>query len=139
MPVITSFWAIRNSRRGANLVDREVDAALEIDKGIGSPDVLMNLIPRDDLPRSLGKRELGDLVRISRDHGECQQIRSCTWKCSAIFCLSERRSSGHTSENLRAEANDQPRPDQERQTIGQPGKVPVSDFPPRHTASEHAR
>src|SRR5579859_7320730 len=59
------FLSTAVSQRGANLVDREIDASLEIDEGIGSPDVLMNFIPRDDLPRSLGKHQQhGELLRL---------------------------------------------------------------------------
>jgi hypothetical protein len=52
------------SQRGANLVDGEIDSAVEVDKGV-SPDVLVNFVPRDNLPCMLGKHEQhGELLRL---------------------------------------------------------------------------
>jgi hypothetical protein len=56
------------SQRGPNLVDSEIDAAFEIDEGIASPDVLMNLVPGDDLPCPLGKHQQhSELLRLELD------------------------------------------------------------------------
>jgi hypothetical protein len=53
----------------SNLVDGEVDAAFEIDKGVVSPDVLVNFFAGDDLSSAFYEQEKNsELLPLELDH-----------------------------------------------------------------------